>query len=173
MERLIVDGRVSDIAAGAPVPLQWTEGYAVLPAFGRRAHWFKRDAPRAVSIDGVPMLITPVAAACGHTRFEVGAVGLMQPGRVRSVSALRGGARREGMSFTIHLGENVIYTKDGGAPLHPKQTVLLYEGLFTLPDHCEETVGSERLLRSWRIPTHGGHYLLREFLPSSAKGWPW
>ncbi|KVN08209.1 hypothetical protein WT09_30770 [Burkholderia stagnalis] len=72
MERLILDGRVHDVPPGRPVPTQWREGYAVLAAFGRRAHWFHRGAPRAVSIDGVPQLITPVSTACGHTRFEVG-----------------------------------------------------------------------------------------------------
>ncbi|KWI90174.1 hypothetical protein WM08_15055 [Burkholderia ubonensis] len=80
MERLILDGRVHDVPPGRPVPTQWREGYAVLAAFGRRAHWFHREAPRAVSIDGVPMLITPVSTACGHTRFEVGPVGLLERG---------------------------------------------------------------------------------------------
>ncbi|WP_186095679.1 hypothetical protein [Burkholderia gladioli] len=80
MERLILDGRIADVPAGRPVALQWHEGYAVLAAFGRRAHWFRREPPRPVSIDGVPQLITPVATACGHTRFEVGTAALHERG---------------------------------------------------------------------------------------------
>ncbi|KVL59276.1 hypothetical protein WT01_15725 [Burkholderia cepacia] len=80
MERLILDGRIADVPAGHPVALQWREGYAVLAAFGRRAHWFRREPPRAVSIDGVPQLVTPVSTACGHTRFEVGPAGLLERG---------------------------------------------------------------------------------------------
>jgi len=95
MERLVIDARVPDLSAGLPVPVQWTEGYAVLPVFGRRAHWFVREPARPVSVDGVPMLATPVSAACGHTRFELGPVGLLQPGRYevcQRCAAARGGA---------------------------------------------------------------------------------
>jgi hypothetical protein len=75
MERLIA-GRISANPAGRAVALDWTEGWAVLPAFGEKAHWFRREAARAVSIDGVPQLVTPVATACGEVRFETLSVGL-------------------------------------------------------------------------------------------------
>lgn len=81
MERLFIDGPLPDTYPGASVPAHWTEGYAVLLAFGRRAHWFRREAARPVSIAGVPQLITPVSTACGHTRFEVGTAGLHERGQ--------------------------------------------------------------------------------------------
>ncbi|MGB8422208.1 hypothetical protein [Paraburkholderia sp.] len=78
------------------------------------------------------------------------------------------------MSFVLHLGDNGVYTKHDGAPLIPCQEVLLNDGLFNLPRRFEQTDGEILIVRSWRIPTRGGHYLLREFLPrDKSKGWPW
>ncbi|WP_213308227.1 hypothetical protein [Paraburkholderia sacchari] len=77
------------------------------------------------------------------------------------------------MSFTIRLDQTGIYVKEGGAPLLPGQRVLLCDGLFDLPQHCEERAGTELVVREWRIPVMHGHYLLREFLPAEWKGWPW
>lgn len=77
------------------------------------------------------------------------------------------------MSFTLCLAYNGVYSKEGGAPLSPGQCVLLNDGLFDLPEHCEEIASDDTVMREWRIPVQHGHYLLREFLPRTREGWPW
>lgn len=77
------------------------------------------------------------------------------------------------MSFTLRLDQTGIYVKEGGDPLLPGQRVLLCDGLFDLPLHCEVSAGTELEVREWRIPVARGHYLLREFLPRRLEGWPW
>jgi hypothetical protein len=79
------------------------------------------------------------------------------------------------MSFVLELTENGQYMKDRGAPLKPKQVVLLNSGIFKLPRRYEETVGELIVVRTWRIPNDGGgHFLLRELLPKdTSRGWPW
>lgn len=79
------------------------------------------------------------------------------------------------MSFVLELTPEGQYMKDRGAPLKPRQEVLLNSGIFKLPRYYEETVGEILIVRTWRIANDGpGHFLLREFLPKNPKsGWPW
>jgi hypothetical protein len=79
------------------------------------------------------------------------------------------------MSLILELTESGQYMKDRGAPLKPRQEVMLNTGIFKLPRHYEETIGEILIVRTWRIPNDDhSHYLLREFLPKNPKsGWPW
>lgn len=93
MERLAL-GRPAPTTYAEEVPATWTAGFAVLPGFGDAAHHFTRDVPRVCSIDGVLTLITPVTAACGHTRFEFKTVHLRERGafpKCMHCAAARGG----------------------------------------------------------------------------------
>ncbi|PFH29119.1 hypothetical protein [Burkholderia sp. JKS000303] len=78
--------------------------------------------------------------------------------------------------FVIQLGVDGVYTKQGGPALQPRQPVLLNQGVFELPQYCEESRGEVLVAREWRIPFGFGHFLVREFLPvaeAPKAGWPW